>query len=326
MKMKISEMRNVFAFCLGSLALLAGCGGFTEDVNGNIVEGTPADVNQMESRYARARFMESGPIIVDEVLDSVTLIYETIGDCRTDNGSFFYDPDYYYSYSRTYAYSFRGDTLLLTHHYVPDTYEVDQTEFDESFVLVGGTPGKLDGIWFWTQCRYREERMYCGNDSYDTYIKFDGGKMEYRIADRDSFDYIETPFMGELYRFMNDSYSTIDFDDIFYHDDTEYWRESNDISILDKTNRSVTYVSENRIFNLYVNYASYMDSVSVTLTSEGVTCVGEYKYIEMTPPELCNEDNAGYMWGEGTGHSNYIKTNRLEFEVCINGILGRNQE
>ena len=80
------------------------------------------------------------------------------------------------------------------------------------------------------------------------------------------------------------------------------------------------------MFDLYVNYASYMDSVFVTLTSEGVTCVGEYKYIEMTPPELCNEDNAGYMWGEGTGHSNYIKTNRLEFEACINGILGRSRE
>jgi hypothetical protein len=36
--MKISEMRNVFAFCLGSLALLAGCGGFTEDVNGNVAD------------------------------------------------------------------------------------------------------------------------------------------------------------------------------------------------------------------------------------------------------------------------------------------------
>ena len=313
-----------FAFA----ALLAGCAGFTEDTNtadresaGNSVQG-----ELIAKKYAAARTTGTGKMSVEETVDSVTLVLETFGGCFKNDNTLSYNFDYYYADSHTFAYSFRGDTLLLTYRYIPDPYEVDQEEYDESLVLVGGLSGELDGVWFLTQCAYREERMYCGNDSYDTYIKFDGGKMEYRIADRDSFDYIETPFMGELYRFMNDSYNTMYFDDIFYHDDTEYWRESNDISVLDKTNRSVKYISNGREFNLYVNYASYMDSVSVTLMSEGVTCVGEYKYIEMTPPELCNEDNADYIWGEGTGHSNYIKTNRLEFEACINGILGRSRE
>ncbi|MBR2679385.1 MAG: hypothetical protein IKE23_01240, partial [Exiguobacterium sp.] len=56
------QMRNAFAFYLGSLALLAGCAGFTEDVNGDVADDNPVDVRQIESQYALARVAQSGKV------------------------------------------------------------------------------------------------------------------------------------------------------------------------------------------------------------------------------------------------------------------------
>lgn len=323
MKMKISEMRNVFAFCLGSLALLAGCGGFTEDVNGNIVEGTPVDVNQMESVYALARVAQSGKVERSSAGDSITIVFEINGGCVKDGESLAYDPNFFFADSQTFAYSFRGDTLLLSTIYEPGPYEVNQERYEESFIFVGGTPGVLDGIWKNTQCRYREEKIYCMNDGYDQYFKFDGGKVEIRVADRENYDYMQTVFVDQLFDFLG-SGGSIQLETPYYYSDTKYEQEEYGIGILEKTNTAMKFTYGDLTFDLSLDYAYYKDSLSVTLKSGDVTCVGKHREIVNVPPEMCNADYVDNFYEiEDTGLLKYEKKNDSEFEACIDGILGR---
>ena len=321
--MKISEMRNVFAFCLGSLALLAGCGGFTEDMNGNIVEGTPVDVNQMESVYALARVAQSGKVERSSAGDSITIVLEINGGCVKDGESLAYDPNFFFADSQTFAYSFRGDTLLLSTIYEPGPYEVNQERYEESFIFVGGTPGVLDGIWKNTQCRYREEKIYCMNDGYDQYFKFDGGKVEIRVADRENYDYMQTVFVDQLFDFLG-SGGSIQLETPYYYSDTKYEQEEYGIGILEKTNTAMKFTYGDLTFDLSLDYAYYKDSLSVTLKSGDVTCVGKHREIVNVPPEMCNADYVDNFYEiEDTGLLKYEKKNDSEFEACIDGILGR---
>ncbi|WP_294983393.1 hypothetical protein [uncultured Fibrobacter sp.] len=321
--MKISEMRNVFVFCLGSLALLAGCGGFTEDVNGNIVEGTPVDVNQMESVYALARVAQSGKVERSSAGDSITIVFEINGGCVKDGESLAYDPNFFFADSQTFAYSFRGDTLLLSTIYEPGPYEVNQERYEESFIFVGGTPGVLDGIWKNTQCRYREEKIYCMNDGYDQYFKFDGGKVEIRVADRENYDYMQTVFVDQLFDFLG-SGGSIQLETPYYYSDTKYEQEEYGIGILEKTNTAMKFTYGDLTFDLSLDYAYYKDSLSVTLKSGDVTCVGKHREIVNVPPEMCNADYVDNFYEiEDTGLLKYEKKNDSEFEACIDGILGR---
>ena len=321
--MKISEMRNVFAFCLGSLALLAGCGGFTEDMNGNIVEGTPVDVNQMESVYALARVAQSGKVERSSAGDSITIVFEINGGCVKDGESLAYDPNFFFADSQTFAYSFRGDTLLLSTIYEPGPYEVNQERYEESFIFVGGTPGVLDGIWKNTQCRYREEKIYCMNDGYDQYFKFDGGKVEIRVADRENYDYMQTVFVDQLFDFLG-SGGSIQLETPYYYSDTKYEQEEYGIGILEKTNTAMKFTYGDLTFDLSLDYAYYKDSLSVTLKSGDVTCVGKHREIVNVPPEMCNADYVDNFYEiEDTGLLKYEKKNDSEFEACIDGILGR---
>lgn len=323
MKMKISEMRNIFAFCLGSLALLAGCGGFTEDVNGNIVEGTPVDVNEMESVYALARVAQSGKVERSSAGDSITIVFEINGGCVKDGESLAYDPNFFFADSQTFAYSFRGDTLLLSTIYEPGPYEVNQERYEESFIFVGGTPGVLDGIWKNTQCRYREEKIYCMNDGYDQYFKFDGGKVEIRVADRENYDYMQTVFVDQLFDFLG-SGGSIQLETPYYYSDTKYEQEEYGIGILEKTNTAMKFTYGDLTFDLSLDYAYYKDSLSVTLKSGDVTCVGKHREIVNVPPEMCNADYVDNFYEiKDTGLLKYEKKNDSEFEACIDGILGR---
>jgi hypothetical protein len=254
------------------------------------------------------------------------LILEVNGGCVNQSGSIVYNPDFYYRDTSRYAYSFRGDTLLLTNHYVPDRYEVDQTEYDESFILVGGTSGKLDGVWFFTQCRYREEKIYCSNYGYDTYVEINGNKVEYRVADREDYDYMQTVFVWELFMFLG-SHNSIQLETPFYYTDTKYEQEEYGISILEKTKKSMKFSYNGLTFDLNVDYAYYKDSLSVTLKSGDVTCVGKHREIVNVPPEMCNADDVDNFYEiDDTGLLKYQKQNDSEFETCIDGILGRERE
>ena len=325
MTMKINEIKNVFAFCMGCLALLAGCGGFTEDVNGNVADHSD-EANQIESQYALARVAQSGKVERSAAGDSITIVLEINGGCVKEGESFAYDENFYFADSLTFAYSFRGDTLLLSKIREPDPYEADQERYEESFIFVGGTAGKLDGIWKNTQCRYREEKMYCMNDGYDQFFKFDGEKVEYRVTDRVDYDYMQTVFVDQLFDFIGDG-GSIQLETPYYYSDTKYEQEEYGISILEKTKKSMKFSYNGLTFDLNVDYAYYKDSLSVTLKSGDVTCVGKHREIVYVQPEMCSAAYAGNFYEiEDTGLLKYEKQNDSEFEACIDGILGRNQE
>ena len=275
-----------------------------------------------QNAFKSARVVYTGKVLVDESKDSVTLIAEGFGGCVKKGEAFMYDPSFYYGDSMAFVYSFQGDTLMLTRHYVPNPYEVHQEEFDETLILVGGTSGKLGGSWRLTQCRYREGSRSCGADGYDSFFKIDGNKFEYRIADIADYDYMNSIFVDELFMFL-DNQNSIQIETPFYGGDVEYFAKTYGIVIQEKTNKRMKFDYDGHAFDLKLNYAKIMDSVSVTLTSGNVVCNGFSREIPNITQEQCSEENAPYLNEMESGAYGIRKQNAREFEDCINGILGR---
>ena len=356
MKIRSSFVQSIIVPCVALLALLSGCAGFTEDVagtacaaetensidlqRGSLVDSSSpelpsSDISQtvpdvrvedkgVAAQFEAAKSMRSGKLVRNAAGDSVTLTFEINGGCVKDGESFAYKSDFYYAETMTFADSFRGDTLLLTRkRAVKDAYDGEQVAFDESMIFVGGTPGVLDGVWRRVPCIYRNTNMYCDDNGYDEFFKFDGDKVEYRTADRFDYNYVETYFVEELFGFMRAQTYTMNLGDVFYRSDLAYAMKESNITVLDKSNRSMKFVYGEKTFDLTVDYISYQDSVAVTLKSGDVTCVGTYREIQDVSDGMCRDENAAYLMEDDSEAYIYVKSNRREFETCVNGILGR---
>lgn len=275
-------------------------------------------------QFGSAKIQSMGKLLRSADGDSITIVLEINGGCVKEGESFAYDQNFYFADSNTFAYSFRGDTLLLSKISEPDSYEADQQKYEESFIFVGGTPGVLDGIWKHSQCRYREDKMYCMNDGYDQYFKFDGDKVEYRITDRVDYDYMQTVFVDQLFDFLGDG-GSIQLETPYYYSSTKFSQERSGVVILEKTNRTMKFTYADLAFDLSVDYARYKDSLSVTLKSGDASCVGTVREMEDALPGVCSADNADYLYKSGSGAFTYRRMNSREFEACIDGILGREQ-
>jgi hypothetical protein len=162
------------------------------------------------------------------------------------------------------------------------------------------------------------------NDGYDQYFKFDGDKVEYRITDRVDYDYMQTVFVDQLFDFIGDG-GSIQLETPYYYSDTKYGQESAGIRILSKTNTTMKFTHADKTFDLSVDYARYKDSLHVTLKSGDMSCVGTVREMEDVVTGMCSDDNADYLWKSSSGAYTYERMNSREFEACIDGILGRNQ-
>lgn len=331
-RIKFIQNKKVLSSVLVAMCLvLSGCIGFTEDLFrfGRACDAA-ADAPELiggtlEREFKAARFVQSGKIDVDSKHDSVTIILEIFGGCLKDNGGYAWDGDFYYVNERTYAYSFRKDTLLLTYTRIPDRFEANQDTFDVSVILVGGTPGSLEGIWRLTQCQYAEGKMHCYDDGFDKYFKFYESSVEIRIDDRENYDYITTYFVHELFDFLESPSASIDIGDVFYRYAWTDRLEESGVKVQKKTNRSVNFEFDGRAFELHVDYARYKDSVAVSLKSGNTNCVGTYFRNDDVSEEVCSAENADYLRKQDSGAFELVRQNSDEFRKCVDGILGREQ-
>jgi len=314
---------TIFAFfaTLASSALLTGCAGFTEDGN-----ASSADIiEDYAGQFAAARVMQTGSYFENATKDSITLIIETVGGCIKNDNSYMWNADFYYADSVKFAYRFSGDSLLLTRPILVSSTEKGDSILDATTFLIGGIPGKFDGIWKILPCRWyaAERRTACDNDAYDVFVQINNGKVEYRMADRSDFDYMNSIFVFELFMFL-DNQNSIQLETPFYGTRmTELSREKYGITVQEKTNKSMKFTYRDHLFDLNLKYARSIDSVYVTLSSGNTTCVGYSREMSNVLPEMCREENAEYLYKRELGGMRYNNENHIEFENCINGILGR---
>ncbi len=304
-----------FASCVkGLLARKTNASSNDGTVNNDVLVG-----------FASARKVYAGEALVNETQDSLTLVIEQVGGCLKKGESFMYDPDFYYGDSNTYAYGFRGDTLALTRPTVLFADGNGSFESTMTIFLVGGTSGKLDGIWKILPCRLIDAKgeKSCLNDADEDFLKFDNGKIEFYIAELEDYDYMNSVFVEELFMFL-DSQNSIQIETPFYGGgNVESLAEDYGITVQEKTNRSMKFTYDGHAFDLKLNYARMDDSVSVTLTSGDVVCNAYNREIPNITQELCREENAPYLKEMDSGAYEIRKRNDTEFEDCINGILGR---
>ncbi|MBR6942702.1 MAG: hypothetical protein IKH55_06500 [Fibrobacter sp.] len=307
-----------FASCVKSL-VRRGTNTSSNEKSGNL---------DVQTAFESARLMASGKVFVDEVHDSITLVGEKFGGCVKKGESFMYDSDFYDSDTNKYAYGFRGDTLMFTQPTLLYRDGTGDSVSATTMFFVGGTSGKLDGIWKLLPCRKNvaSGEIGCQNDAYDYFVKIDNGKMEYRIADLSDYDYMNSVFVEELFMFL-DNQNSIQIETPFYEGrNVESLAKEYEIAIQEKTNRSMRFNYDGHVFDMKLNYAKIMDSVSVTLTSGNVVCNGFNREIPDITQEQCREENAANLNEMESGVYGIRKRNDAEFEDCINGILGRKKE
>jgi hypothetical protein len=317
LKQNLFAMSLACATVLSGITLLAGCSGFTEDTNTSSNEdGRFIDV---QTAFASARVNKVGKVMVDESKDSVAFVTEIFGGCFRKNGTLYYDADYYFEDVEHFAYNFLNDTLQLSY--------VDEDAITKELVTVqwvGGTTGVLDGTWRITPCIYVDGVYGCSKDAYEKFVKLDGGSLEHRVGDVPNYDYMNTNFVSDIFSFLNNNNIIIMFEDVFYS-----WSDINPekygITVQEKTNKSMKFTHEGRTFDLKLDYARYSDTVAVTLSSNGRTCVGNYSEKNDVPPELCREENSAYLQSSRNDSKSdalqYQKDNVREFSKCIQGIL-----
>ena len=309
----------VVAMGLAFVALLAGCAGFTEDTNtadresaGNSELGA-----LVAKKYAEARTTQTGFVAINEKSDSLTLVLETFGGCLKQDGHYVWNPDYYHADSTTLGYRFSGDSLYLS-----QLHEDKTTREYDTFIYYGGENGKLDGVWQLFPCLYVNDQYGCVNDGYEKFMKIDGGKVELRAGDLPGFNYMESVFINDLFDYLEYQGSIL-ITGIFYSANLDKEKEDYGIAVTTQTDSAMTFTYDNRTFEVELKHVSYHDSVSVAVTSGSIQCIASYRRIKDLTPELCSDANSTYMRGDDAGAQRIEKDNEMEFETCIDSILGR---
>lgn len=312
-------VQNTWANCLICIALLAGCAGFTEDTN--MGEASEVDSARVASQFASARVSRLGKAVVDESKDSLTIVYETFGGClKNGNGSYAYNPDFYFADSMAFAYDFHGDTLVLYYDYVISSK--DSKQHIVSY-LVGGTSGSLDGIWMYLPCYSLNGELRCSNEMEKSFIQFNKGSVETRVSENETYDYMNSSFVQNLVLLMTGHENRIDLNLHGHAVNMDYVLSSNGFTVQERTNKNMKFVYKEHQYELNVDYVQINDSAAVTLSSEGQSCTTYLSERDNVSSELCREENADYLYENSKGSLSYRSENSDEFASCVKGLVGR---
>ena len=322
---KINLMQNLFAMSLAcvtvlsGVSLLAGCSGFTEDTNTSSNDN--GGLIDVQAAFASARVSQLGKVIVDESQDSLTIVYETFGGCvKNDNGVYAYNSDFYFASSRTYAYDFHGDTLVLSCDLIDQKSGYQQHIIS---YLIGGNPGELDGVWLFLPCYSLGGERICSNEMENLFIQFNNGSVETRVSENKTYDYMNSSFVHNLALFMTGHENRIDFDLR-----GQVMSMDNDLSgkgftVQERTNKNMKFVYKEHEYELNVDYVQINDSAAVTLSSEGLSCTASLSERDNVSSEICREENADYLYENDKGSLSYRKDNSDEFASCVKSLVNR---
>lgn len=322
---KINLMQNLFAMSLACVtvlsggSLLAGCSGFTEDTNTSSNDN--GGLIDVQAAFASARVSRLGKVIVDESQDSLTIVYETFGGClKNDNGVYAYNSDFYFANSRTYAYSFHGDTLVMSYGFI--NHEKGSL-YDLNFYLIGGNPGDLNGVWMYLPCTSFGDEHSCPNEMENLFIQFNNGSVETRVSENKTYDYMNSSFVLNLALFMTGHENRIDFDLRGQVMSMDNDLSGNGFTVQERTNKNMKFVYKEHQYELNVDYVQVSDSASVTLSSEGLSCSAYLSERDDVSSEICREENADYLYENGKGSLGYRKDNSEEFASCVKTLVNR---
>ena len=326
MKKNKLSVQNFIAVCITSIAVLAGCAGFTEDTSSSSCFDK---LNDFEHEFSMAQVSSLWTASVDETERTLTLVDETNGGCFKKDSAFVWNDEFYRADSLKFFYSFLGDTLVLTDSSI--NHDTGLPTYTSLF-FIGGTNGVLDDIWKMLPCVSFAGYPSCTEYGMTTFIQINKDKVEIRESD-DSYDYMHSSFVYNLFvsidRKSQFDYSMVDLKGLFARSlDLDYLIAQEGFVIDSKTNKNMRFTYGGESYTLNVVYASHSDSAIVSFSSENDSCVGHYRNIEFVSQELCREEFADYMYEihlyrEDKDLWGYKNNDFKEFGSCISRILGR---
>ncbi len=317
-----SVFASVFVFAVSLVVM--GCMGITIDVGD--ASATVGDDNAnlpINERYAMAKPMNAGSVIVDAEKDSITLVTKTLGGCEKLDDEFIWNADFYQGDTSTFGYRFSEDTLFLSTRSLIEKGFEEPEEMLVERILIGEKNEGLDGVWFMVPCSYYNGQLRCSEYAYEEYLLIDGGDVEWRALDKAKADYMESVFIDELFSYIGSQSSALQLETVFYGMETESTAMRYGIDVVSQSKTSVTFTYADLEFDVALIYARFKDSVHVVVKSGETECVGVHREVPIMTDEECRADYADKLREEDSGIWTYWSQNEDEFARCIDGILGR---
>jgi len=302
------------------ICVLCGCSGFTTDSSFGIL-GVHSNSEQTESEFDTTRIILKTKMFVNEIsiedhLGSITFDVGETGRCENSDGEFQWVEGWFSSGVRSFDYSFRGDTLLLSY-----ALEGESTIINR--ILIGGKSGNIYGVWKMSNDYFVNGQLNTYNYGYYIYFKFEAAQVTIGYGFNEDFDYMESEFVDGLHCFLasdGDSVGNLKIETAFYG--------------TEMTDRGVTIISKNKnrevisikgkTYEVSLDYADYFnEKVFVTVSSEGQSCGGWYETVKFMNPDLCRAENEAFLQevdGDGTLH--YHADNSRDFKMCIVQLKG----
>jgi len=202
----------------------------------------------------------------------------------------------------TIQYRFSGDSLMIVR-------DSSRTE-----VWVGGTPGKLEGIWKASDVVYKNGVSQIVPMPAIVYLKIDGDMMTMAEEMNPDFNFMETELADELHSVLSGEGSSVNFEHAFYEGESDL----HGVAVLSQTNSSEVVSVNGKTYEVSVNALALWRDVSITVKSGSQTCSGRTVQIEQFPQEMCSAENAEYLKDfEGIGTIAYIIDEEKAFSECL---------
>lgn len=234
--------------------------------------------------------------------------YENL--CVLEGGSLVWEPKFMYAVD-TSMFEFRGDSLVVYSYY--------DGEPDYGEILVGGTPGKLEGTWRHTGCemnyathftdcdeelvRYREMSYVITKDSVVATLKFHTDRY---LADNG--DFTNSIFMLQLYRHLSRSDYGVYPNTLFEMDSSAVQTVigNNDITIQEQSRTHAVFEIRGKTYEFDVKKANItvaMDGLfsgstgmelRLDISSNGTTCNLSHAIKYVNEP-LCRDEYMDHL-------------------------------
>lgn len=243
-------------------------------------------------------------------------------------------------------YEFQHDTLLIYscgHAESAADLEWDDCDDESKVAYVGGKNGNIYGTWTSSGCTWYdgseedddEPGYYCNKELKGVYTIEIGKNTITSVynAKEDKVDLGTSEYLSSLIAFFGEDWSAPYPSDIFYStDDHEYYADTYDITISNRSATSATLVVNKKNISINVNAAQKSPRIlNLSVSSGDLTCKLNYMHIydEVMNSEYCKAENDEFFdydydyddkgnkfyYVEG-----YLRSNKDDFEYCLNDL------
>lgn len=282
----------------------------------SLISEDGAEKSELEKAFDAAPVHGNINILTAENLDgpnSGTIIRGAAGPvvaCLKDGESVKWVEGTSESNPDTVQYYFKGDTLMI------------ERSSSRTETWVGGTPGKLGGVWMATSSVYKDGVPQTIDMPNMVYMKIEEKVMTLAYDMNPEHDFTRSELFDDLHGVLAGTSSAVSFDGAFYEGENDL---DDGLTIVNRTNTSEVISVGGKTYEVTLNYALQLWwDVSITVKSGEKVCSGRKVQIERLTEDMCSDKNLEYLKDyQGVGDMAYIIDEEKSFSQCLEQMVSR---